>query len=218
LKQKKIFVVDANPIVRFGIVQLLKSEKDFSVCGQADNGGDALVQIQRTKPDILVASATFRRADGLELVKNLRKLVPALPVLIMASHTELVYADRVLRAGAKGYFEMSEPVEDLLKAIRCLLKGEVYLSKAFRSKIINPIFGKDDGDCLPLKKLSDRELEVFRLLGQGHNARQIAQQMYLSVSTVETHRSRIKEKLGANSLGEVMKHAFHWSILQQLAP
>jgi DNA-binding NarL/FixJ family response regulator len=196
---------------------LIKGEKDLAVCGEADNGGTALAKIQTIQPDAVVASATFRRANGLELVKNLRTLLPKLPVLIMANYNELVYADRALRAGAKGYFEMCEPAANLLKAIRCVLKGEVYLSDSNRVKIISPLCGDNGKDGSAVATLTDRELEVFRLLGQGYNARKIAQEMFLSVSTVETHRGRIKEKLGANSLGEVMKHAFHWAISQQLA-
>jgi DNA-binding NarL/FixJ family response regulator len=216
--RKKVFVVDANPIVRFGIVQLIKGEKDLSVCGESDAGMASLAPIQTAKPDVVVTGVTFRRADGVELVKSLRQHLPQLPVVIMANYNEMIYADRAFRAGAKGYFELKEPAANLLKAIRSVLKGEVYLNDPLRSKMLNSTGNNGSNDCSPVESLTDRELEVFRLLGQGYNARQIAQEMCLSISTVETHRAKIKEKLRANTVGEVMKHAFHWTILEQISP
>ena len=212
-KRAKILIVDDHPIVRDGLVRLInkKAEKDLMICGEADNAADALKTIAKIRPDLVMVDISLRGGDGIELTKSIRYQNSKLPILVLSMHDELLYAERALRAGANGYIMKNEPSEDLLQAIRKVLSGGVYISENVSSEIVHKL--KRDGPgslSSPVASLSDRELEVFNLLGRGRTTRQVADELFISMKTVETHLSRIKVKLDLDSYNELVVHAALW--------
>jgi DNA-binding NarL/FixJ family response regulator len=207
----RVFLVDDHPIVRHGLAQLINGEPDMVVCGESSDGSRTLTAVRAAKPDLVVVDLTLQRSSGLSLIKNLKTLEPKIPVLVLTVHDESLYAERCLRAGAKGYLMKGEAMENVLLAIRHILTGQVYLSQEMQSKFLQ-VSGKrsDMVFASPLERLSDRELEVFRLLGQGVGTRHIAEQLHLSISTVESHRARIKDKLGVKTGTELLQRAVKW--------
>jgi DNA-binding NarL/FixJ family response regulator len=209
--KKKVVIVDDHPIVRQGIRALLERESDLSVAGEAEALGDALKVIEDSAPDIAIIDIALKGSDGLELIKSIRYTDKELPILVMSMYEEALYAERVLRAGANGYI-MKESVNDsIVKAVRQVLGGDIYFSDAARLRILQGVAGarEDDGDS-PVDRLSDRELEVFRLIGNGKGTRQIADQLSLSVKTIETYRAHIKEKLNLENASELVQSAVQW--------
>ena len=212
-KRAKILIVDDHPIVRDGLARLInkKAEKDLMICGEADNAADALKTIAKIRPDLVMVDISLRGCDGIELTKSIRYQNSKLPILVLSMHDELLYAERALRAGANGYIMKNEPSEDLLRAIRKVLSGGVYISENVSSEIVHKL--KRDGPSSlssPVASLSDRELEVFNLLGRGRTTRQVADDLFISMKTVETHLSRIKVKLDLDSYNELIVHAALW--------
>jgi DNA-binding NarL/FixJ family response regulator len=207
----RVFIVDDHPIVRHGITQLINCEPDLMVCGESEDGTKALTAVSTAKPDVAVVDLTLRQGSGFSLIKNLNALYPDLPILVLTIHEESLYAERALRAGAKGYLMKEEAMENVLLAIRRVIAGRVYLSEKMQSRLFRAS-GKQRENAVasPLERLSDRELEVFLLLGQGVGTRQIAKQLHLSISTVETHRAKIKEKLGVKSGTDLLRRAVKW--------
>jgi DNA-binding NarL/FixJ family response regulator len=207
----RVFLVDDHPIVRHGLTQLINPEPDLMVCGESEDGSKALTAIREAKPDVAVVDLTLKRSSGFSLIKDLNSLKPKVPVLVLTIHEESLYAERCLRAGAKGYLMKEEAMEKVLIAIRRALAGQVYLSEAMQSKMFRTS-GKQSANVVtsPLERLSDRELEIFRMLGQGVGTRQIAKLLNLSISTVESHRARIKVKLDVKSATELLQHAVKW--------
>lgn len=207
----RVFLVDDHPIVRHGLTQLINREPDLMVCGESEDGSKALTAISIAKPDVVVVDLTLKRSSGFSLIKNLNALDPQLFILVLTIHEESLYAERCLRAGAKGYLMKEAAMEYVLLAIRRILSGQVYLSEEMQSKLFRAS-GKRSENVItsPLERLSDRELEVFRLLGQGIGTRQIAKLLRLSISTVESHRARIKEKLDVKNGTELLQHAVKW--------
>ena len=206
-----VFLVDNHPIVRHGLTQLINREPDLMVCGEAEDESEALTAVAAAKPDVVMVGLILKRSSGFSLIKNLNTLDPKLSILVLTIHEESLYAERCLRAGAKGYLMKEEAMENVLLAIRRVLTGQVYLSKEMQSKLFRTS-GKRSETVIasPLERLSDRELEVFRLLGQGVGTRQVAKQLNLSLSTVYSHRARIKVKLGAYSGTELLQQAVKW--------
>lgn len=209
--KSRIFLVDDHPIVRLGITQLINRETDLMVCGESADGTSALTAIGVAKPDAVVLDLTLKEGSSFSLIKDLKALYPDLPILVLTIHEESLYAERALRAGAKGYLMKEEAMENVLLAIRRVLVGQIYLSEKMQSKLFSAS-GKRSGPVVasPLERLSDREMEVFLLLGQGVGTTQIARQLHLSVSTVESHRARIKEKLGVKSGTDLLRRAVKW--------
>ena len=207
----RVFLVDDHPIIRHGLTQLINPEPDLMVCGESEDGSKSLTAIREAKPDVVVVDLTLKRSSGFSLIKDLNSLKPKVPVLVLSIHEESLYAERCLRAGAKGYLMKEEAMEQVLLAIRRALAGQVYLSEAMQSKVFRTS-GKRGENVVasPLERLSDRELEIFRLLGQGVGTRQIAKLLNLSISTVESHRARIKVKLDVKSATELLQHAVKW--------
>jgi len=207
----RIFLVDDHPIVRHGLAQLINREPDLMVCGESEDGSKGLTAVRVAKPDVVVVDLTLKRSSGFSLIKNLNAADPKLSILVLTIHEESLYAERCLRAGAKGYLMKEEAMENVLLAIRRVLTGQVYLSEAMQSKLFRAS-GKRSEMVIasPLEKLSDRELEIFRLLGQGVGTRQIAKLLNLSISTVESHRARIKDKLDVKTATELLQHAVKW--------
>jgi DNA-binding NarL/FixJ family response regulator len=207
----RVFLVDDHPIVRHGLTHLINREPDLVICGESEDGSKGLAAVRAAKPDLVVVDLTLKHSSGFSLIKNLSTLDPKLSILVLSIHEESLYAERCIRAGAKGYLMKEEAMENVLVAIRHILAGQVYLSDEMQSKLFCSS-GKRNANAIasPLERLSDRELEIFRLLGQGVGTRQIANLLHLSISTVESHRARIKEKLGVGSATELLQHAVKW--------
>ena len=209
--KRTVFVIDDHPIVRDGLTQLINREPDLTVCGTAEDIYAALKAMQTLKPDIALADISLKGADGIELIKNLKIRMPALPVLVLSIHDESIYAPRALRAGARGFIMKQEATENVLLALRRVLSGEIYLSKRMANKMLQQFVGAPGtAQKFSIDRLSDRELEVFRLIGQGHGTRRIAEELRLSVKTVESYREHIKEKMTLSDASELVQHAIQW--------
>lgn len=207
----RILIVDDHPLLRQGIGRLINQEDDMMVCGEADEPGKAMGAIADTNPDVVILDISLKGASGIELLKNIKARYPRLLVLILSMHDESVYAQRALRAGAAGYIMKQEATERVLVALRKVLSGEVYLSEELGHKLLNRMVGgRGTLSGSPIEELSDRELEVFGLIGQGHGTRPIAEKLHLSVKTVESHRAHIKEKLNLKNATELVHHAIQW--------
>lgn len=206
----KVLIVDDHPIVRQGISQLINQEPDFDTCRQAGNAQETLDLLENSIPDVVLVDISLDGISGLELIKILKSRYPALPVLVLSMHDESLYAERALRAGAKGYVMKQEATEKVLIAIRQVLRGELYLSDRMQGKILQRILNGDAGGLSPIDLLSDRELEVFRLIGHGFATGDIARELARSVKTVETHRAHLKDKLGLKNAAELTRFAVQW--------
>lgn len=206
--KKRIYIVDDHPLMRKGLIMTLEKEIDFEVCGQAESGEKALNEMIDLKPDAAVIDISLPGMNGIELVKNVLHQMPELKILIVSRHDEELYAERALRAGAKGYLMKLEAVEVLVSALQQIINGGIYLSDKIGTKLIMKLTTghKSTGDD-PIHILSDRELEVFELTGKGHSTKEIGQKLHISVKTVESHRANIKEKLNVSSANELMRHA-----------
>ena len=217
-RKTTVFVVDDHPIVRQGLTLLINRESDLAVCGEAEEMHSALRSIQAVKPDILIVDISLNGPDGLELLKNIRIKLPRLPVLILSMHDESVYAERALRVGANGYIMKQEATEKVLVALRRILSGEIYVSeKIANSMLQHYVHGTNSARHSSVAELTNRELEVFRLIGEGHGTRQIADELHLSVKTVESYQAHIKEKLSLRSARELVQHAVQWNVSEKSA-
>ena len=209
--RKKILVVDDHPMTRAGLVQLINRQTDIEVCAEAGNPVEGFNQLSSSEADLVLTDITMPGRSGIEFIKDLLVVRPELPILVVSMHDELIYAERVLRAGARGYVMKEAGGENLLAAIRHVLSGQVYVSPKMSAKILDNFSSrKPRGSTSPIEKLSDREFEVFQLIGQGKSTRQIAQQLHLSPKTVDVHRSHIKEKLEINDATALVRHAVRW--------
>jgi DNA-binding NarL/FixJ family response regulator len=207
----KVLLVDDHPILRTGLRRMIDQESDMQVCGEAEDGPKAFELCGTLTPDIAVIDISLKGSNGIELVKNLKARYPELPTLVLSMHDESLYAERALRAGSRGYIMKEEAIEQVLVAIRRALLGEIFLSEKMKSRMIQQMAsGKGKVVSSPIEQLTDRELEVFRLIGEGHSTRQIAGQLHLSVRTVEAYREYIKGKLNLKNATELVQHAFHW--------
>jgi DNA-binding NarL/FixJ family response regulator len=207
----RVFVVDDHPIVRQGLSQLINREPDLMVCGEAEDARTALDAIAPSKPDILIVDVSLDGPDGIELLKTVRSRDARLPVLMLSMHDESLYAERALRAGANGYIMKQEATERVLIAIRQIVGGEVYVSDRMAQKMMHQFIGRPGGaKRSTMDELTDRELEVFRLIGQGHGTRQIAEELHLSIKTVESYYAHIKDKLSLKNARELVQHAVQW--------
>ncbi len=210
-QKHKIFIVDDHPIVRKGLSQLINQEADLVVCGEAANAENALETLKKLKPDLAIVDISLKGVDGIELIKQMKVRYSSLPVLVVSMHDESLFAERALRVGARGYIMKQEAIENMMEAIRKVLRGELYISERVSATIVKKfIDGKSESTSSPEELLSDRELEVFQLIGQGIGTREIAEQLHVSVKTVEAYRANIKEKLSLKNATELLKHAMHW--------
>ena len=216
--QRRVFIVDDHPIVRQGLALLINREADLTVCGDADEAGSALQRIHALRPDIVLVDISLNGPDGLDLLKSLRSYDHRLPVLILSMLDETLYAERALRAGASGYIMKQEATERVLVAVRRILGGEIYVSDRVANKMLKHyITGSGTLRNSSIADLSDRELEVFRLIGEGHGTRQIAEELHISIKTVESYQAHIKEKLSLRSARELMQHAIQWNMNEKTA-
>ncbi|HTZ47871.1 MAG TPA: response regulator transcription factor [Verrucomicrobiae bacterium] len=212
-KKCRVLLVDDHPIVRQGLGLLIDREPDLSVCGEADSAHSAFRAITTLRPDIVVLDISLSGPDGLEVLKEIRLKTSSLPVLILSMHDESIYAERAMRAGANGYIMKQEATEKVLVAIRRILQGEMYLSDRLTSTMLQQfVRGTTTPKKSPLVNLTDRELEVFRLIGEGHGTRQIAEELHLSIKTIESYQAHIKEKLALRNARELLQHAIEWTV------
>lgn len=210
-KSYKVLLVEDHPMFREHLGQLINRELGMSVCGEADNIKDAMRLIEKTQPDIAIVDITLRGSSGLELLKDIKAQGLNINVLVLSMHDEELYAERALRAGAKGYITKNEASTEVVKAIRCVMQGEVYASKQMTARLLERMTHRRAGsDIIGMETLADRELEVFQMLGRGKSTREIAQTLNLGESTVETYRARIKEKLQLRSAAELYLRAGQW--------
>ena len=200
----KVFLVDDHPIVRQGLALFIEREPDLMVCGEAEDATSALQAIRESAPDFVILDISLNGPDGLELLKTLRVRYPNLPALVLSMHDESVYAERALRAGANGYIMKQEAADKVITAIRHILGGDVYLSDRLTKQMLQQFVNGSISPRDPLAKLSDRELEVFRLIGAGHGTRQIADELHVSTKTVESYQAHIKEKLALRNARELV--------------
>ena len=210
-RKTRIFVVDDHPLIRQGLIQLLGEQENMEVCGEAGSGIEAAAAIDELKPDLAIVDLSLKDMNGLDLIRDMSGKQPGLSVLVLSMHEELFYAERALRIGAKGYIMKGGPLEEVLTAIRRVLDGDVYLSDKMTSRIMHRLVGGQSAEpATPMDLLTDRQLRVFILTGEGHGPSEIAEKLHLSVKTIETYRSRIKEKLDLSSATELRRHAIHW--------
>jgi DNA-binding NarL/FixJ family response regulator len=217
--KRKVLIVDDHPIVRQGIAQLINRESDLEVCCEAGDAEQAIEAICKCSgngsnscvTDIAIVDMSLPGLSGIELIKTLRVRYPDLPVLVISMHDESLYAERALRAGAKGYIMKQEATEKVLTAIRQILHGEIYISDKMRSKILQRIIdNRFEAPSSPVSRLSDKELEVLRLIGKGLRTSDIASELHRSVKTVEAHRANIKDKLSLKNSTELVRFAVQW--------
>jgi DNA-binding NarL/FixJ family response regulator len=216
--KRKVFIVDDHPIIREGLAQMINREPDLAVCGDAQEMHEAPEAIEVQKPHILIVDISLNGPDGLDLLKNIRTKDPSLPVLILSMHDESIYAERALRAGANGYIMKQEATESVLIALRRILNREIYVSDRVANKMLRRFVGGGRSAVVkgsPLDALSDRELEVLHLIGEGHGTRQIAEELHLSIKTVESYQSRLKEKLSLKNSRELMQYAIQCAIWEK---
>lgn len=213
----QVVLVEDHPLFRERLAILINKELGMQVCGEADNIQQAKEVIQSARPDIVIVDISLRGSSGLELIKDLKAQGINVPVLVLSMHDENLYAERVLRAGARGYITKNEASSEVITAIKAVLAGEVFVSKQMTVKIISNIStaGSSRAGIFGVELLADRELEVFQLIGSGRTLKEIAELLHLGESTVDTYRSRIKVKLGLRSAAEVYLRAGQWVKEQQ---
>jgi len=207
----KILLVDDHAVVRFGTAQLINRQPDMVVCGEEEDASRALNSIGTLKPDLVIADISLKDSSGLELMRNIKAQYPKLPVLVVSGHDESVYAEVAFRAGALGYLMKEEALEKIVTAIRRVLSGAIYVSDSLAARMLQQqVRGQSNVHESPVKSLSDRELEVFQLIGRWKKTREIAEELHLSVKTIEYYREQIKRKLGLQSAAELTQHATSW--------
>jgi DNA-binding NarL/FixJ family response regulator len=206
--RRRVLLVEDHPIVSRALAELINHEPDLEVCGIASDYHSALQKVDSLGPDLVLLDITLQGRGGLELLKDIKGQHPKQLVLILSMHDESLYAARAIRAGASGYIMKHEATESMITAIRCVLTGQIHLSERMERRIMQRFAHAGPGSTLdPLEALTDRELEIFRLIGQGKGTREIARLLCLSAKTIESHRSHIKDKLGLNSATELVQHA-----------
>lgn len=207
----KVIIVDDHPLMRKGLVMSLQAEPDITICGQASNAEEGLGLVEQENPDLVIVDISLPGMSGLELIKHMHAIRPNIRTLVVSRHDESLYAERAIRAGARGYVMKLEAGDVMMKAVRRVLSGGIYISDEINEKLLLGLAsGKEAISQSPLDVLSDRELEVFELTGRGYGTRDIAERLHLSVKTVESYRARIKNKLNLSSAAELMQHAVQW--------
>jgi len=209
--RKRVLLVDDHAVVRFGIAQLINRQSDLVVCGEEEDASKALTAIERLKPDLVIADISLKDSSGLELMRNIKAQSPGLPVLVVSAHDESIYAEIAFRAGALGYLMKEEVLEKIPTAIRRVLAGNIYVSDALAARMLQQqVRGQTDINESPVKGLSDREMEVFQLIGRWKKTKEIAQELHLSVKTIEYYREQIKKKLNLKDASELTQYATAW--------
>jgi len=219
LSRRRVLIVDDHPFVREGLKQVIEQQPDFIVCADVSSIAEALRAIKKLRPDLALVDLSLDESSGLDLIKQIRDEERQMPILVLSMHEESLHTERVLRAGAQGYIMKREAPEQVLKAMRQVMKGRCYLSDQMTGRLVRRYISRrnqPEAEHSLVGQLSDREAQVLQLIGQGHRRGRIADLLHVSVKTVETHCQRIKEKLGLHSADELRQHAFLWA--QQTAP
>lgn len=211
----KIFIVDDHPIVRQGLAQLINLEEDLIVVGEAADATKAMLEITKTNPDLAIVDISLQGASGIELTKNILAKYPKISVLIISMYGESLHLERALRAGAKGYLTKQEATDHMIIAIRKVLSGDIYVSDAWRDKLVNKFVGGGTAKTSSPRMLTDRELEVLQLIGQGFVTQKIADDLFVSVKTIESHYANIKDKLDLKNSHELIQYAVQWSLTEK---
>jgi DNA-binding NarL/FixJ family response regulator len=207
----KVLLVDDHPLVREGLVNLISQEADLQICGEAGNEPQALELIRTVQPHVAIVDISLETGSGIELIKSIKAMFPAVMVLVLSMHDESLYAERALRAGARGYVMKREAAKKVIQAIRCVLAGQLYVSDKIAARMAEKfVEGRPAATASPIEQLSNRELEVFQLLGLGHNTRQIADHLHVGFKTVQAYCARIKEKLKLANATELLREAIRW--------
>jgi DNA-binding NarL/FixJ family response regulator len=210
--KRKIFLVDDHPLVREWLTQLINQQSDLLVCGETESAPAALSAMAAAQPDLAIVDISLKSSSGVELIKNLKELHPGVPVLVLSMHDESLYAERVLRAGARGYINKRETAQKVVAAIRRVLEGKLYISeKIAEAMTVRALTGKPAASQSPVELLSDRELEVFEKLAQGIGTRQIAEDLGVNIKTIQAYCARIKEKLNLTSANKLLREAILWN-------
>jgi DNA-binding NarL/FixJ family response regulator len=210
--KKRILLVDDHPMTREGLASLIGNQPDLEVCGEAGDAFEALEKIASLKPDLILSDITLPGKNGLELIKDIQVMHPGVLVLVISMHDEALYVERVLRAGGRGYVMKQEGGKKIAEAIHHVLGGQIHVSEKMSAKILEVFSGhRPAASSSPVEKLTDREFEVFQLIGQGLETKQMADRLHLSTKTVEVHRANIKGKLKLNSLSELIRYAVRWA-------
>jgi DNA-binding NarL/FixJ family response regulator len=216
-RKSRLFIVDDHPLVREGLTNLINGQDDLIVCGEAKDSANAINEIAKARPDVALIDISLTNESGLELVKQLGKQFPLVALIILSMHDEALYAERALRAGARGYVMKREASKSVLAAIRRVLGGGVYVSERIVNRMARKVASsREQLAGSPVERLSDRELEIFRLLGQGRTTSQIAGDLNLSLKTVQAYCARAKEKFGVTSLTELLRAAIRWDDASQV--
>jgi DNA-binding NarL/FixJ family response regulator len=211
IEKLRVMLVDDHPITRQGMTVLINQQPNLEVCGEADNTPRALELIGKLNPNLVIADISLKTSSGIELVKSIKVQAPRVPVLVMSMHDESLYAERALRAGAMGYVMKQEASEKVITAINRVLQGELYLSEKIKEKMLHRfVSNKRDEMVFPIDSLSDREMEVFQLIGNGYSTRQIATRLNLSVKTIDSYREHLKLKLNIQVGSDLVRHAIQW--------
>ncbi len=214
----RLLILDDHPMMREGLAQLINNEPDLTVCGEAGTGTECVEMVGKLKPDLLLADISLPDKSGIEVIKDSLALHPDVPVLVISMHDETLYAERILRAGARGYIMKQEGGQKLMAAIRKVLSGEIYVSEKISAKILESFSGRSEQVThRPMESLSDREFEVLQLLGHGKGTSEIARQLNLSAKTVEAHRANIKRKLELKTGPELVRYAVRWVETQKVS-
>ena len=211
----KILLVDDHPLVREGLANLINQQPDLEVCGEAGNEPQALELIRNVQPGVAIVDISLENGSGIELIKSIKALHPAVKVLVLSMHDELLYAERALRAGARGYIMKREAATKIIQGIRSVQAGQLYTSEHIAALMTEKYVAGGAAGAVPLEQLSDRELEVFQLLGLGHSTRQIADHLHVGFKTVQSYCARIKEKLQLANANELLREAVRWHENQQ---
>lgn len=207
----KIFIVDDHPLVRQGLTQIFEKEEDLEVCGEAENSQQAMKSVGTHMPDVVVVDISLQGNNGLELIKNLKAVHEKIPILVFSMHDESTYAQRSLRAGAKAYVMKKEPPETIITAVRRVIQGEIYVSPTVADQVLHQVVnGPTNSNSSPIERLTDRELEVVQLIGRGLSTREIAENLHLSIKTIESHRAHVKEKLSLRNATELVQFSVQW--------
>lgn len=209
--KRKVFLVDDHPLVREWLTTLINQQTDLTICGEAEDAPSALQAIEKIQPDAAVIDITLASGSGIELIKDLKRCCPRVAIVVLSMHDESLYAERTLRAGARGYVTKRETTKKVVAAIRKVLEGGIYVSEDFAASMAEKLMqGRDTAGGSPVGELSDRELEVFEMLGRGLETRQIGESLCISMKTVQAYCARIKEKLNVKTANELMREAVRW--------
>lgn len=216
--KSRVLLVDDHPVVRDGLAQLIRGEADLTVCGEVGSAEEALDSVNRLEPDLAIVDISLGGVNGIELIKNIKAIRPALVVLVLSMHDESHFAERALRAGASGYVMKREARDHIMQAIRTVLLGENYVSEKMTKNIVHQyLHGGVSKNATAIDRLSDRELEVLTLLGKGLSSKEIANRLHLSQKTVDSHRTHMKEKLNVKAAPELVRFAVEWVSAQDIA-